>query len=67
MVWPRDRSEMTNAPKSWTAPMKIEPTKTHNSAGNHPQNTAMAGPTMGPVPAMEVKWWPKTTDLRVGT
>ena len=34
---------------------------------NQPQKTAIAGPTMGPVPAMLVKWWPKMTSLRVGT
>jgi len=29
--------------------------------------TAMAGPTIGPVPAMEVKWCPKTIAFLVGT
>ena len=29
---------------------------THSNAGNHPQKTAIAGPTIGPVPAMLVKW-----------
>ena len=47
--------------------MKIEPSTTHNSAGTQPHMMAIAGPTIGPVPAMEVKWWPKTTDLLVGT
>ena len=66
-VWPRFRSETTKAPKSCTAPIKTQPNKTHSKAGNHPQNTAMAGPTIGPVPAMLVKWWPKITSFRVGT
>ena len=67
MVWPLWRREITRAPRSWTAPMKIEPRKTQSRAGTQPQMMPMAGPTMGPVPAMEVKWWPKMTCLRVGT
>ena len=66
-VCPRLRRDTTKAPRSWTAPMKIEPKSTHNKAGSHPQSTARAGPTIGPVPAMEVKWWPKTTPRSVGT
>ena len=54
-------------PKSCTAPMKMEPMRTHRRAGSQPQMMAMAGPTMGPVPAMEVKWWTKRTERRVGT
>ncbi len=53
--WPRDRSDTTRAPKSCTAPMNMEPSNTHNSAGSQPQNIAMAGPTIGPVPAIDVK------------
>ena len=47
---------ITNAPKSCTAPINIVPTTTHNTAGSHPQYTAMHGPIMGAAPAMEVKW-----------
>ena len=47
--------ETTKAPKSCTAPMKIDPNNTHSNAGSQPQKTAMAGPTIGPVPAMLVK------------
>ncbi len=47
--------------------MKIDPNTTQSNAGSQPQNTAIAGPTIGPVPAMLVKWWPKMTSLRVGT
>jgi hypothetical protein len=61
------RMEMISAPKSCTAPITMEPTNTHSSAGTQPQMTAMAGPTIGPVPAMEVKWWPKITSFFVGT
>ena len=53
--WPRFRRLTTNDPKSWTAPMKIEPSTTQRSAGSQPQKTAIAGPTIGPVPAIEVK------------
>ena len=54
-VRPSFRMDTTSAPKSCTAPMKIDPSTTHSSAGSQPQNTAIAGPTMGPVPAMLVK------------
>ena len=66
-VWPLLRIETTSAPKSWTAPMKIDPKTTQSNAGTQPHITAIAGPTIGPVPAIEVKWWPKTTDFEVGT
>ena len=59
--------EMIRAPKSCTAPITTLPTNTQSSAGTHPQMMAMAGPTMGPVPAMEVKWCPKMTSFLVGT
>jgi hypothetical protein len=36
-------------------------------AGTQPQITAIAGPTMGAAPATEVKWWPQSTNLLVGT
>ena len=48
-------AEITRAPKSCTAPMKIVPRTIHNNAGNHPQITAIAGPKMGAAPAMEEK------------
>ncbi len=67
MVWPLLRRLTSRLPKSCTAPMKIEPNTTQTRAGSQPQSTPMAGPTMGPVPAMEVKWWPNTTLRRVGT
>ena len=67
MVWPRLRRLTTSEPKSWTAPTKIDPSTTHSSAGSQPQKTAIAGPTIGPVPAMLVKWWPNTTPELVGT
>ena len=33
---------------------KIDPNKTQRIAGNHPQIIPIAGPTIGPVPAMDV-------------
>lgn len=66
-VCPRLRNETTRAPKSCTAPIRMEPKSTQSRAGSHPQMTATAGPTMGPVPAMDVKWWPKMTERLVGT
>ena len=64
---PRWRRLMTSAEKSCTAPMKIVPTTTQISAGNHPQITAMAGPTIGAAPAIDVKWCPQSTAFDVGT
>ena len=52
---PRFRSETTREPRSWTAPIRIEPKTIQRTAGTQPQITPMAGPTMGPVPAIEVK------------
>ena len=46
--------------------MKMEPTSTQSSAGSHPQKTAMAGPTMGPVPGSEVENTLSTDSLLLG-
>ena len=54
-VWPRFLMETTSDPKSCTAPISIDPNSTQSKAGTHPQITATAGPTIGPVPAIEVK------------
>ncbi len=51
---PRLRRLITSAAKSWTAPMKTVPSATQRSAGSQPQITAMAGPTMGAAPAIDV-------------
>jgi len=51
---PSFRSDTINAPKSCTAPIKIEPKNTQIIAGSQPQIIPMAGPTIGPVPAIEV-------------
>ena len=59
--------ETTRAPKSWTAPKKIEPKNTQITAGTQPQMIAIAGPTIGPRPEMEVKWCPKRISFLVGT
>ena len=45
----------TKAPKSCTAPIKIEPRTTHERAGSQPQYTAMQGPIIGAAPAIDVK------------
>ena len=54
-VCPRLRIDITREPKSCTAPIKIDPKMTQRSAGSQPHTTARAGPTIGPVPAIEVK------------
>ena len=51
---PLFRIDTTSAAKSCTAPIRIEPRITHMSAGSQPHMMPMAGPTMGPVPAIEV-------------
>ena len=53
--FPFPRREITRAPKSCTAPIKIDPKNTQIKAGTHPQIRAIAGPTIGPNPAIEVK------------
>ena len=45
--------EMVKAPKSCTPPMMVDPTKIQIMAGTQPRIITIAGPTIGPVPAME--------------
>ncbi len=61
------RTETASEPKSCTPAAKMVPSTIQASAGPQPQKTAMAGPTIGAAPATEVKWWPNTTCLLVGT
>jgi hypothetical protein len=61
------RTEAHSAPMSCTPAKKTVPSVTHRKAGPQPQITAIAGPTMGAAPATEVKWWPHSTYLLVGT
>ena len=56
MDLPSWRIDRTRAPKSCTAPAKIDPKTTQSRAGTHPHITPSTGPTMGPVPAIDVKW-----------
>ena len=65
--WPFSRTLATSAPKSCAAPMKIVPKTTQASAGPQPQYAATQGPMIGAAPAIEVKWWPKSTARCVGT
>ena len=53
--WPLFFAESTRHPKSCTAPKKIVPKTTHSRAGSHPHITAIAGPTIGAAPAIDVK------------
>src|SRR5690625_111740 len=61
------RTLAQTAPKSWIPAKKMVPRTTHKKAGNQPQITAMAGPTIGAAPATEVKWCRQSTYLFVGT
>ena len=45
----------------------MDPNTIQRQAGSQPQMMPIAGPTMGPVPAMEVKWCPNMTCLDDGT
>jgi len=65
--WPLLRALAQSAPKSCTPAKKIVPSTTQRNAGTQPQITAIAGPTIGAAPATEVKWWPQSTNLLVGT
>src|SRR5690625_7875785 len=60
-------AEAQRAPKSCIPAKKTVPSVTHKNAGNHPQITATAGPTIGAAPATDVKWWPQRTHLLAGT
>ena len=66
MVFPFSLKLITNAPKSWTAPIKIVPKTIQRNAGNHPQYAAIQGPMIGAAPAMEVKWCPIKIFFGVG-
>ena len=52
---PLARMLTTNAPKSWTQPTKMAPNTTHSIAGNQPQMTATAGPSMGDRPVIDAQ------------
>ena len=48
--------------------MKITPSTIHSSAGPQPNTSAaVIGPTIGPAPAMELKWCPNTTASGAGS
>ena len=67
MVFPLFLMEIIRAPKSCTAPANIVPPTIQITAGTQPHITPMAGPTIGPVPAIDVKWCPKIISFFVGT
>ncbi len=47
--------------------MKIATTTIQATSGPPPNTSAAAiGPTIGPAPAMELKWWPNTTASGAG-
>lgn len=55
MVCALCRIEANSAAISCTPPISTQPTNTQMIAGSQPQYTAMAGPRIGPSPAMEAK------------
>ncbi|MCZ7383567.1 MAG: hypothetical protein O8C63_02330 [Candidatus Methanoperedens sp.] len=60
--------DATRLEKSCTPPIKIEPSKIHKIAGNHPnQIAASIGPTIGPAAAIAEKCWPKSRLALAGT
>ena len=59
MISPMDcpllRTDANSAPKSWTPPKKMPPTRIHKVTGSQPNMAAPIGPVIGPAPAMEEK------------
>lgn len=61
------RTEATSAARSWTAPMRTEPSTIHSTHGNHPNwRQALIGPTIGPAAAIALKCWPRRYGAGVG-
>ena len=67
MVRPLFFTEAYMDEKSCTAPKNTPPMSTHKSTGTQPNTAAWMGPLMGPAPAMEANWWPKTTLVSAGS
>ena len=60
--------ETKSVAKSCTPPMRIEPATIQTRAGSQPKAVAaMIGPTIGPAPAIDEKWWPRRTARLAGT
>ena len=47
--------------------MKTHPSTTHSTTAPQPKYAAAMGPTIGPAPAIDAKWWPKSTAGEAGT
>ena len=65
MIVPMERplflTEAKSDPKSCTAPKNSPPTSIQIVTGIHPKMAAWMGPVMGPAPAIEEKWCPRST------
>ncbi len=61
-------TEAIRLEKSWTPPMKIEPSTIHKTAGSQPNHmAARIGPTIGPAAAIAEKCCPISSEGFAGT
>ena len=71
MISPMERplflTDANMDPKSCTAPKNSPPMSTQRVTGIHPNTAAWMGPVMGPAPAMDEKWCPRSTEGFAGT
>ena len=67
MERPPWRTERKSDTMSCTAPMKMQPIITQATTAPQPKYAAAIGPTIGPAPAIDAKWWPKRTAGCAGT
>ena len=70
MSWARDLPlffiEAYRAPKSWTAPKKMPPTRTQSTTGSQPKAMATIVPVTGPAPQIELNWCENAVKAETG-
>ncbi len=64
---PSCRTERNIAIISCAEPMNMQPRIIHSATDAQPNSAASTGPTMGPAPAIEAKWCPRSTAGCAGT
>jgi hypothetical protein len=63
---PPRRVEAQSETKSCTAPARQQPETIQMKPGAYPNCAARTGPMSGPAPVIAAKWWPNSTQRRVG-
>lgn len=58
--------EAYRAPKSWTAPKKMPPTRTQSTTGSQPKAMATIVPVTGPAPQIELNWCENAVKAETG-